>query len=837
MLDESISQIREVDIYVELWRRHEFEFITNGERGHHKKQHQALELLIDNKTNHIFYGGAAGGSKEAPLDTQLLTPDGFIKLRDVKIGQDLLNPDGTIQKVIHLHPIHKSKQYVFKLSNGEEVVSHEGHLWYGGWRRDKRDYLASWDDPYCLKTSRQIYEHTLKESQKQKRRLFRIPIPQKVEFNQKGEIKLDPYFLGALIGNGTMTRKSDLKLTVYKDDLDHFLNILDVLDINYRYYLQKTKTCYDIVVKPKDRERIKSILKEYKILNCKAKTKFIPDEYKFTSRENRLNLLRGMLDTDGTIEKATGRVSYYTSSERLANDACWVARSLGFFSTVVKRPGREHYFEFDDRFINGSECYTVYIRSKNNKSLFKVERKKEGVKDDTKDYMSVGVLDVEIKEEVEMRCITVSNPNGLYIIDNFIVTHNSWTGVAWLFFMSLTYPGTRWFVGRNELKRLRQSTIPTVNKVAKQYGISKNDDFRFNGSDNFFLFKNGSRIDLLDLRFNPSDPLYERFGSIEYTGGWIEEAGEVDFLAFDVLKSRIGRHLNDFYGIIKKLFVTMNPKKNWLYTRAYQPWRKGKLPPNEQFIQCLVDDNPFRESDYINTLDDIEDKQLRERLRYGNWEYASDENDLCDYDAISDLFENSHVVPSRDYRVITADIALEGSDLLVLGVWYGLVLVDRVVVKKSDGKAVYLALDRLKIKYKVPNSRIVYDADGVGGFIAGFVKGSIAFHGGSSPLNKEKYKNLKAQMIYKLAQMINDRKVWFAKKLEAKEEEYIKAELTAQLKRAEADDERVLHVVKKADVKKDLGRSPDYVDMLMMRMYFEVNTKRPAKPRSIRVVN
>jgi len=413
----------------------------------------------------------------------------------------------------------------------------------------------------------------------------------------------------------------------------------------------------------------------------------------------------------------------------------------------------------------------------------------------------------------------------------------SWTGVVWLFFMSLCFPGTRWFVGRNELKRLRQSTLPTVNKVCNQYGISKDQHFRFNGSDNFFQFHNGSRIDLLDLKYIPSDPLYERFGSIEYTGGWIEEAGEVDFLAFDVLKSRIGRHLNDMYGIIKKLFITMNPKKNWLYTRAYEPWRKGIMAINEIFIQCLVDDNPFRESDYIQTLDDIEDKQLRERLRYGNWEYSTDENDLCDYDAICDLFHNNHVVPSREKRYISADIALEGSDKLVVGVWYGLVLVELVSIKKSDGKLVYLTVDRLKIKHKVPNSRIIYDADGVGGFIAGFVKGSVAFHNGSPPLNNEKYDNLKSQMIYKLAQLINERRVWVAKTLPTKEEEEIKAELAAQLKKAATEDDNKLKVVKKSEVKKDLGRSPDNVDMLHMRMYFEVNKSKPVKPRQVRIVN
>lgn len=124
----------------------------------------------------------------------------------------------------------------------------------------------------------------------------------------------------------------------------------------------------------------------------------------------------------------------------------------------------------------------------------------------------------------------------------------SWTGCAWLAFMCLTYPGTKWFIGREELKRLRESTLITFYKVCGRYGLKLNVDYKYNGADNFIEFTNGSRINLLDLRHLPSDPLYERYGSVEYTGGWIEEGGEVNFGAYDTLKTRIGRHLNDKYG-------------------------------------------------------------------------------------------------------------------------------------------------------------------------------------------------------------------------------------------------------------------------------------------------
>ncbi len=123
----------------------------------------------------------------------------------------------------------------------------------------------------------------------------------------------------------------------------------------------------------------------------------------------------------------------------------------------------------------------------------------------------------------------------------------SWTGAVWLLFMCLCYPGSKWFIGRAELKRITQSTLITFYKVCNQYGV---DDtlYKYNGQYNYIEFFNGSRIDLLDLQYKPGDPLYERYGSIEYTGGWIEEGGEVNFGAYDTLKTRIGRHLNNELG-------------------------------------------------------------------------------------------------------------------------------------------------------------------------------------------------------------------------------------------------------------------------------------------------
>ena len=287
----------------------------------------------------------------------------------------------------------------------------------------------------------------------------------------------------------------------------------------------------------------------------------------------------------------------------------------------------------------------------------------------------------------------------------------SWLGVEWLITSCYLYPGTKWFIGRNELSRLMKSSYITFLKVCKHHGIPA-QDWKHNGQHNYIEFKNGSRIDLLDLAYKPSDPMYERFGSTEYTSGWIEEAGEVPFGAFDVLKSRIGRHLNKKYGIIGKMYLTFNPSKNWLYRDIYKKNKEGKLPENYAFIQSLYMDNPHTAEDYGKNLEEITDVATKKRLMYGEWEYESGDNVLIKYDSILDLWTNQ--VPEVYDRYITADIARYGQDKTVIYVWKGFQIVEMYSYEKQSLMVTAEIIRDLSVKEHIPYSHIIIDEDGVG---------------------------------------------------------------------------------------------------------------------------
>ena len=397
----------------------------------------------------------------------------------------------------------------------------------------------------------------------------------------------------------------------------------------------------------------------------------------------------------------------------------------------------------------------------------------------------------------------------------------SWLGCEWLMQCCHYLPGTRWFAGRNNLKDSRASISVTFVKVAQWHGYGA-----YRLTNDGVEFENGSEIIFLDLTYYPvKDPMYERFGSLEFTGGWIEEAGQVNGLAFSVLQTRIGRHMNDKYGIQGKILITCNPKKNWLYDLFYKPWKENTLKDGYAFVQALVQDNPFATEDYINTLRNTNDKVTKERLYFGNWEYDDDPAVLCGYDAICDLFTNEHIKPSGESSG-SADLAMKGRDRFVAGHWKGNLCYIKIDQSYSEGKTIEADLKRMMIECSIPRSMMVADSDGLGAYLESYLNGIREFHGGNRPINPE-FDNLKSECAFKLAEMINNRLIRIV--CNDAQRERIKKELSV-LKQDHIDaDTRKKGIISKEKMKEILGHSPDYLDMLIMAMIFRIKPvlKRP----------
>lgn len=414
----------------------------------------------------------------------------------------------------------------------------------------------------------------------------------------------------------------------------------------------------------------------------------------------------------------------------------------------------------------------------------------------------------------------------------------SYLGVTCIFHDALVYPETMYFIARHTLNDLVKFTIPSIQEVFKHWGIDINAYAKYNGQLNMYTCYNGSRVYLIDCKHIPSDDLYERFGSMQMTRGWIEEGGEIPAAAKENLSLTIGRYNNDQYGLKPKLLITCNPKKNWMYTDFYKPWKDGVLPKSKAFIQALVGDNVFRQSNALDQLQALKSKAAKERLLYGNWEYDDGPDAMIPYEAIVDLFHNSHVAKDSNDRWLVCDIAMQGADMFVLSAWEGWVRVETKRIPKSDGKAVLGHIEAMKIRHKIPNSRIIYDADGLGAFLKGdrgFLPGAYAFQNNASPVQIEgpkKYRNLKAQCQYIAAERINNRQMYLADAADSQEIQDRIGEELGQWKTKDADKENALDIQPKNVIKANIGRSPDEADTILMRMYPEVMPKRTGRRSS-----
>lgn len=398
----------------------------------------------------------------------------------------------------------------------------------------------------------------------------------------------------------------------------------------------------------------------------------------------------------------------------------------------------------------------------------------------------------------------------------------SFLGASLTFHDALVYSDTAYFIARKELNDLRKHTLPTIFEVFKYWNLDFEKYASYNGQDNYFDLYNGSRVYLLDCKRNPSDPLYERFGSMQMTRGWIEEGGEIEGLAKENLLVSIGRKNNDKHGLRRKLLITCNPKKNFLYTDFYKPFVSRTLTSDKAFIRALPDDNTYGNAEYIKGLKNTKDKVMKERLVLGNWEYDDDPNALITYDAITAIFTNDHVKPTG-FKYITADVARFGKDKTIIRVWHGLKVIERVVITGSKVTDTASRIRQVAAKQLIPMMRVIVDEDGIGGGVVDIL-GCKGFVAGSAPINPkagENYRNLKSQCAYKLAEVVNDAQIYEECAIE-EDRQLLIADLEQIKQHAMDNDTGKRAVMSKDEVKAILGRSPDDGDTYIMRMYFEL---------------
>lgn len=373
----------------------------------------------------IILKGSRGSGKMAPLWTKLLTPTGWTTMGEIAVGDQVIDWAGNPVKVTHLHPQGVKEVYKVSFNDGTYTIVGGEHLWtakrVGNYKSKKTGERVP--RPWAVKTTLELKDD-LYVGIARKDLKWRIPIVEPINLPHK-QLPLDPYALGLLLGDGCF-RHSTPGFTCHPKDseiVDSLREALAFIDVDVRPTSDKKGMQYSLA--RKSGEKINNLTQLLSILNLKGTssyTKFIPEEYLFSSKEQRLALLQGLCDTDGHASKSYNRakpghkgVEYISASSDLADAVVFLVQSLGgtAYRSIKKAKN------YPDRVY-----HRLYIKLP--VCPFRLNRKVADWTAPSLYPVTRIITSIEKCEQLEeCQCITVDSPTSTYLTNDCIVTHNS----------------------------------------------------------------------------------------------------------------------------------------------------------------------------------------------------------------------------------------------------------------------------------------------------------------------------------------------------------------------------------------------------------------------------
>lgn len=345
-----------------------------------------------------------------PLDSLVLTDKGYKRMEDIQIGDKVITPLGGKSRVVAIHPRGLREVYKVEFLDGTSTECCADHLWM---RKAYHQY--QYGSPGSVKSLREIMSAPLKNNHAGNYKNYIPTIQVGVDLTPEGgediSLLLHPYLLGALIGDGCLT----MNQPDFGNSEEFMVEKVRGLLPEGNHLRNRQGLSYAIGG-PTNPTR--DALQALGLWGHKAYTKFIPEEYKWTSAENRLMLLQGLMDTDGTVNN-TKTAIYNTISPQLADDVKFIVQSLGgTASNCVSAAGA---YSVVMRLPRGIEPFT--LPSKLEKYLSANKRQREETYALDKGVLR-GMWSITPAGIKEVQCITIEDKEGLYITNDFIVTHN-----------------------------------------------------------------------------------------------------------------------------------------------------------------------------------------------------------------------------------------------------------------------------------------------------------------------------------------------------------------------------------------------------------------------------
>lgn len=596
----------------------------------------------------VLYGGPLH------LDTPVVTPNGYVPMRDIQIGDIVYTKEGNPTRVVDIPFEGEEESYLLEFGNGAKVIASEGHRWevfcYNSYNAKNPTKIKRTIDLFPFKG-------------RWNNSLYYIDLIQPVKFPEK-EHFLHPYFVGAMIGDGCVTRRDTMSLAGEDFEIAEYID--EVLPFPYRTTRGEFSNQWRITRPHKGTKRgFKSeIWEEFKRLGLaghRAIDKFIPKEYLLDSVENRLELLRGLMDTDGTVRSVDNGAkspacAYCTTSERLKEDFVFLAKSLGYTARVLVDTTNNRIPSYVIH-INGSDINPFKLTRKVNRfnAFDRINSSR------TRRYSLINITPVG-KQKV--KCITVEDKTETFLIDQFTTTMNSAGGGKSFALIAdpLRYFGNKNFNGvlfRRTLDELRELRWSAQELYPKAYPGAK-----WSEKNSLWTFPSGARFWMTYLERDEDVLRYQ--GQAFCWIGFDELTHYSSAFVYNYLRSRlrttdptlplcIRSTTNPGSGgawWVRKMFIDPAPPgeafwatdietgKILTYDRDYPELGKKKGEPlfKRRFIPARLHDNPYLYNDgqYLSSLLSLPEEK-RKQLLDGDW-------NTLEGAAFTEFNVNTHVV-------------------------------------------------------------------------------------------------------------------------------------------------------------------------------------------------
>jgi hypothetical protein len=360
-----------------------------------RRKSDGVRLFMDHKALHV--------------DERVLTPFGYVRIGDLSVGDEVTAPDGTTTRVIGVYPQGEVDLYKVKFSDKSSVRACGDHLWR---------VHEQWGAERTLSTQ-QMLTAGLRNQHSQHRWNVPLVAAGKLDLGPSPSI-LDPYALGVLLGDGN---RGGTEFSSWDDEIP--ARVKSRLSPSQRLHASSDGHGFRIcATRVGQKSPLTAWYRSVGLADCYSYEKFVPREYLYAPAADRLDLLRGLMDTDGSARRLGSQIVFGSTSPQLRDDVIWLVRSLGGYATPNDH-GPSSYRNTDGQTVVCRPVFGASVRMPPDMCPFYLSRKVNLWNAQTRRVEKRKITSINSDGRGDAVCISVAHPDALYVTENFTVTHNT----------------------------------------------------------------------------------------------------------------------------------------------------------------------------------------------------------------------------------------------------------------------------------------------------------------------------------------------------------------------------------------------------------------------------